>query len=139
MDGSSPLTLVSGAGNADGLTIDFASRRLYWAEFTGKKIQSSDMDGGDVRTVVQLPSTSGPVGIAVVNDRIYWGNAYDFKLQSSTKDGQDIQTLYTDTSHVRLITVVPELDQSVQRMNDCEGRSCSKLCVLTPASYRCLG
>ena len=98
MDGSSPVTLVPyGLSYPYGLTIDFASRRLYWTEYFGEKIQSSDLDGGDVQLLIQLPSGSVPWGVAVVGGRVYWGNAGDKRLQSVTKEGQDLQTLYTQT------------------------------------------
>ena len=138
MDGSSPVTLVSGVQYPVGVTIDFASRRLYWTEYYSHKIQSSNLDGRDVRLVVQLPSGSGPWGIAVVNNRIYWGNVGNNKLQSCNKTGQDVQTLYTENGDIRDITIVPAPDQPSSRKNDCEGRNCSKLCVLSPSSYRCL-
>ena len=138
MDGSSPVTLVSGLGKPVGVTIDFASRRLYWTESSMNKIQSSDLDGQDVRLVVQLPNYSSPRGIAVFNDRIYWGNWGDMKLHSCNKDGEGLQTLHTETHEIAHITIVPPPDQPAGRRNDCEGRNCSKLCVLSPTSYRCL-
>ena len=73
MDWSSPLTLVTGLNYPTGVTIDFPSRRLYWTEYYGGKIQSSDLDGRAVQVVLQLPSNSGPQGTAVLNDGIYWG------------------------------------------------------------------
>ena len=138
MDGSSPVKLVSGLRFPIGVTIDYASRRLYWTESTSHKIQSSNLDGRDVRLVVQLPSGSRPWGIAVFNDRIYWGNEWNNQLQSCNKDGQDVQTLYTANDDIRHITSIPAPDQPSSRKNACEGRNCSKLCVLSPSSYRCL-
>ena len=121
-----------------GVTIDFASQRLYWAEYGSHKIQSSDLDGRNVQLVVQLPNLSYPWGIAAVNDRIYWGNGGDYKLQSATKDGQDVQTLYTEADGIRQIEVVPVLNQSKNRKNDCAGRNCTTIYVLAQTSYRCL-
>ena len=135
---SDPLTILDGLTYPRGVTIDFASRRLFWAEFESNRIQSSDLVGRDIQLVVQLPSGSEPFGITVVNDRIYWGGYGNCELQSGTKDGRDIQTLYNETSSIYHVTAVPALDQSPSRRNDCEGRHCSNLCVLTPTFYRCL-
>ena len=115
MDGSSPLTLFTGLNVPAGVTIDFASERLYWTEEYGQKIQASDLDGQDIQLVLQLPAGSYPWGIAVWNDRIYWGNNGNYKLQSCAKDGQDIQTLYTETDKINGVTVVPDLDQRANR------------------------
>lgn len=139
MDGSTPVTLVTGLESPVGVTIDFTSQRIYWTEGSSHKIQSSDLGGRDVKLVVQLPTTgSYPWGIAFWNDRIYWGNNENQTLQSCTKDGQDIQTLYIGTKPFRHITIVPVTDEPTNRTNDCEGRNCSTLCVLTQTSYRCL-
>ena len=64
-DGSSLLTLINGLNHPQGITIDFTSRGLYWTEYYGDRIQSSDLDGRDVQLVVQLPIDSMPWGIAI--------------------------------------------------------------------------
>ena len=138
MDGSSPVTLVTGLGLPRGLTIDFASQRLYWTEFSGHKIKSSNLNGKDIQLFAQLPSGSQPWGIAVLNDRIYWGNQGNYKLQSGATDEAEYKTLYTETNSIRHLTVVSGVDQPTKRRNDCAGQKCSTLCVLTPTLYRCL-
>ena len=138
MDGWISSTIATGLDLPVGLTIDFVSRRLYWAEWGSNKIRASDFDGLSIRTAVELPSDSQPHGITLLNDRIYWRNFENDKLQSSARDGRDIQTLHTDTSDIRHIVLVPAWNQPTNRKNHCEGQKCSKLCVLTPTSYRCL-
>ena len=138
MDGSSPVVLLTGLEGPNGITIDFAHRRLYWTDLNSHKIQSSDLDGRNVRTLVQLGSGSHPWGIGVINDRIYWGNEGNKKLESATMDGQDVKMLHTSTNSIRHITIVRAMDGPKNRTNPCEGRNCSKLCVLTRTSYRCL-
>ena len=138
MDGSSPTTLVTSLGKPVGLTIDFASGRLYWAEWGTNMIKTSDTDGKGLQTAVQLPSGSQPLGIALSSDRIYFGNFGNNKFQSSSRDGRDIQTLHTETNDIHHVMIVPAWNQLTNRPNHCKGQSCSKLCVLTPNSYRCL-
>ena len=138
MDGSDSVTLVTGLDFPVGVTIDVAYRRLYWAENGGNKTQSSDLDGRDIQFVIELSGDFSPFGIAALNDRIYWGDAVNYKLGSCTKDGQDVQTLYTGTSDIHQLTIVPTVEQPRNRTNDCVGRNRAKLCVLSPSSYRCL-
>ena len=138
MDGSSPLRLITGLGAPYGLTIDHSSQRLFWTDYTRNNIQSSDVDEQDVQLVLEFPSGSNPWGITVLKGRIYWVNDGNNMLQSATKDGQDVQTLYTETNGMRQIIIAPAVNQPTNRTNDCAGRSCSKLYVLAPASYRCL-
>lgn len=45
MDGSGRITLVPNVGRANGLTIDYAERRLYWTDLDTTLIESSNMLG----------------------------------------------------------------------------------------------
>lgn len=45
MDGSERTTLVPNVGRANGLTIDYAKRRLYWTDLDTNLIESSNMLG----------------------------------------------------------------------------------------------
>lgn len=45
MDGSGRTTLVADVGRANGLTIDYAERRLYWTDLDTTLIESSNMLG----------------------------------------------------------------------------------------------
>lgn len=45
MDGTERTTLVPNVGRANGLTIDYAKRRLYWTDLDTNLIESSNMLG----------------------------------------------------------------------------------------------
>ena len=45
MDGTGRITLVPDVGRANGLTIDYAERRLYWTDLDTTLIESSNMLG----------------------------------------------------------------------------------------------
>lgn len=45
MDGTGRVTLVPNVGRANGLTIDYAARRLYWTDLDTTLIESSNMLG----------------------------------------------------------------------------------------------
>lgn len=64
MDGSERTTLVPNVGRANGLTIDYAKRRLYWTDLDTNLIESSNMLGkpqssglhnGDAAAFLQFP------------------------------------------------------------------------------------
>ena len=137
MDGSNPVTLVAtDLGDARGITTDFKSSRLCWADGSRNKIESSDLQGRDRRTVVKA---DGPTGIAVVDGRVYWGEWSGKKLQSSiTAAGEEIITLHTEGKSIYAVTLVPDLNRPLDRINHCVRNSCSKVCVLTATSFRCL-
>ena len=136
MDGSDRVQIVTGLGTPIGLAIDYDGSRLFWAEFSGNKVCSSNLDGSDIRTIVQLAAGVGPCGIALHGNQIYWGNYYGMSVQSSLKAGQNVKMLYKGTSYVQhLATATRNL--SVTRPNPCKGRYCSDICVLTVTSFRC--
>ena len=137
MDGSNPTNLVAGSGWANGIQIDFTTRRLYWADRDNKRIQSSNLYGGDVRTIVdQLPAF--PSGIALVDDRLYWGSWGSYRIESmSIQNRSDQRVEHTERSAPHHLTV-PLRNLPPNRRNHCEGRVCSGVCVLTPSSYTCV-
>ena len=138
MDGTNPTTLVNtGLEHPWGITIDFKTSRLFWTDMHTNKIESSSLQGCDRRTVISL-SDVGLLGIAVSNERIYWGEYSGKKLQSSTKDGKEVITLHGGTNSVLGVALVPDLNLPQNRTNHCARNSCSRVCVLTTTSSRCL-
>ena len=141
MDGSNPTALVKGRGLFPwGIAIDLKASKLFWATNIENRIESSDLNGGDWQTVVNISSKADPTGVAVANDRIYWGEGRGKTLKSSTLDGQDVITLHTDTNRIWGVTAaVPYLNLPQSRKNHCEKHNCPHVCVLTPTqSFRCL-
>ena len=138
MDGSNKTTLVTGQGLIQpwGVTIDFSTSKIFWADRLGHRIESSNLDG-DERTVVNS-AENGPHGVAVLNGRIYWGEHRNKRLESSTIEGKDVITFLTEVDYIKDLTVVPDLSLPQNRTNHCAKQNCDKVCVLTAASYRCL-
>lgn len=71
MDGNNQTSFV----NKDvywpiSLTLDFFTRRLYWADVFNDKIERIDLDGSN-REVIKR-STPFPYGIAIYNDLLFW-------------------------------------------------------------------
>ena len=133
LDGSNPVTIISGeAGDYWDIATDFNSSTLFWTARSAHTIESSDLNGGNRRTIVRLPANSYPRGIALANDRIYWAHSGDEKkLQSGTIHGNDVITLLTDTKTIHALTLVPDLSLPQDRTNHCARNSCLKVCVLT--------
>ena len=135
MDGSNRVELFTGLNNPRGIHIDLQESRLYWTVAGDAKIDSSNLDGEDRRTVVQL----WPQGIAVLDGYIFWSDNYAGKLQRSSKSGSDVSTLLDASVDMKHITVLFDPNLPIGRVNHCEDKSCSTVCVLTTSSYRCLG
>lgn len=73
MDGSERQVLISGnhmEWPVD-LAIDYTTRKLYWIDAKLKVIKHCDMDGSNVREVVNQ-GIKGPRAITVFEDHMYW-------------------------------------------------------------------
>jgi len=73
MDGSERRVLISGnhiEWPVD-LAIDYTTRKLYWIDAKLKVIKHCDMDGSNVREVVNQGIVE-PSGITVFEDHMYW-------------------------------------------------------------------
>lgn len=139
MDGVNEFRIRTDLPSPRGIAIDFASQRLYWADYHTSQIQSSDLDGTDVQLLCQLPSGSAPWGVVVVGSRTYWGTWGTKKLQSRSHSGGQIQTHYHETSRVFHLAVGPNAGLPTNRANHCEGHDCPKVCVLTATnSFSCI-
>ena len=136
MDGSEsePIRFVTGLGEPCGITLDFAGSRLYWADLKAKKIQSSNLDGKELKTVAEVPLS--PYGIALLDGRIYW-SYWDSKIVQSCSKSGEIRKIYEGTVSSRDITV-PVWNLPKNRTNDCDHQNCSRICVLSPVSFKCL-
>ena len=139
-DGSNPSEIVRGLRGPRGIVIDLKMSRIYWADEVTKRIQSSDLDGRNSRTVIQL-SDGGPIGIALFGDKIFWANWGNKKLQSvgMKARGTDLRTLHIDTLPLQYLTLAPDIIGHPQnRKNHCKGQMCSNICVLTATSFKCV-
>ncbi|XP_011154181.1 low-density lipoprotein receptor-related protein 6 isoform X2 [Harpegnathos saltator] len=71
LDGAQRQTIISGIGRANGLTIDHAARKLYWAD-----LQTPAIDCFDLRTrqkvVIITQNIVYPFSITQYRDYIYW-------------------------------------------------------------------
>ena len=90
MDGSNLRDLIEGSSEADGIVIDLKGKRLYWSDRSNSRIQSSNLDGGDVVTVHQL--SASPYGIGLLGERLYWSHRDINTVQSSSiQPGSDVR------------------------------------------------
>ena len=96
LNGSNVEMLVSDLGTVGDIVI--AEGKLYWTEQTGKnsgKIQRSDLDGNNVRTLATLRSVPLGLGVDTTGKKLYWTNAGG-KIQRANLNGKRVQTVVTD-------------------------------------------
>ena len=94
LDGSHRIALVtSSVAWPNGLTIDYLSRKIYWADAKLDKIEVMNLDGSNRRVVLddKLPHI---FGFTVLGDRLYWTDWRRRAIESVNKrTGSDRQTI----------------------------------------------
>ena len=114
VDGSDAVRLVTRLKYPRGIAVDSQRARLYWttASFDANRLQSSDIHGRDVYTMVRR--TGGPImqGIAVFGHRIYWTNYGTKQLESMTTEMDELRVLHTarrGMSHLAIVHAAKKL------------------------------
>ena len=95
MDGANPMEIVTGLDRPIGITFDVNSSRLFWTCAGDNNVQSSNLQGTDIQTIIQFPSGSWTYGITVYGGRIYCTNYSSKELQTATTTGKDLRILHT--------------------------------------------
>ncbi|TRY82715.1 hypothetical protein DNTS_018776 [Danionella cerebrum] len=132
MDGSGRVTLVQNVGRANGLTIDYSERRLYWTDLDTTLIESSNMLGEEREVIADdLPH---PFGLTQFQDHIYWTDWSQRSIERAHKSsGQNRTLIQGQLDYVMDILVFHSSRQS--GWNACAQSSghCSHLCLALPA------
>ena len=104
-DGGDLKTIVvEGRKLPDGLAVDAASGHLYWTNMGNPKVNDgsimrSDLDGGNVTTIVASGATFTPkqLQIEASTGKLYWSDREGMRVMRANLDGSRVETL-VDTS-----------------------------------------
>lgn len=133
LDGSQRITLVNGVGRVNGLVVDFATRRLYWADVDGKHIESCDLDGKH-RQVVVSGNMPQPHGLTLYEEFIYWADWTTRSIERAHKQsGENRTRIQTQVDFVMDILVFHSSRQSGWNPCAVNNGGCSHLCLALPA------
>lgn len=92
MDGSARGAIVTGNLTwPNGLTIDQATNRLFWADAKLDTIEVSDLNGGNRQLIMSSAANIHPYGLAVYQNMLYWTDWNNkgilrFNLSSGTQE-----------------------------------------------------
>ncbi|XP_016405833.1 low-density lipoprotein receptor-related protein 6 [Sinocyclocheilus rhinocerous] len=135
MDGSGRITLVPNVGRANGLTIDYTERRLYWTDLDTTLIESSNMLGLEREVIADdLPH---PFGLTQYQDYIYWTDWSQRSIERANKtSGQNRTIIQGHLDYVMDILVFHSSRQSGWNACASTNGHCSHLlCVSAPTSF----
>lgn len=120
----------------NGLTIDYASERLYWADAKHHVIESAALDGTNRRTVINqgLPH---PFALTLFEDELYWTDWYTKSINKANKfSGQPLETVRTRLHFpMDIHTWHPQRQPAAE--NKCMNSTCSHLCLPNEQSFIC--
>ncbi len=141
-DGSNIQSLVNlpSTANPDGITVDLASGKIYWAASDNGKIQRANIDGTNVEDVVT--GLSIPRGVAVDSDagKVYWSDQVNQGIRRANLDGSNIENLVNvnsaasvtlDLTNDKMYWTLESLGRRIQR-SDLDGSNVEDLIVYSP-------
>ncbi|XP_051546501.1 low-density lipoprotein receptor-related protein 6-like isoform X1 [Myxocyprinus asiaticus] len=133
MDGSGRITLVPNVGRANGLTIDYTERRLYWTDLDTTLIESSNMLGREREVIADdLPH---PFGLTQYQDYIYWTDWSQRSIERANKtSGQNRTIIQGHLDYVMDILVFHSSRQGGWNACASTNGHCSHLCLAVPVS-----
>jgi hypothetical protein len=101
-DDGTDLKVILNGRNAgpDGIVVDAASKKIYWTNM-GKvsvddgTIERSDLDGGNLTTVVPAAGTFTPkqLKLDAKHGKLYWSDREGMRIMRANVDGSNIETL----------------------------------------------
>jgi hypothetical protein len=100
-DGTGLTTVVDGRNaGPDGIVVDTATKRIYWtnmgrAAANDGTIESSALDGSDLKTVVPAAGTWTPkqLKLDAKHGKLYWSDREGMRIMRANLDGSRIETL----------------------------------------------
>ncbi len=135
-DGTNRRTLISEDLKwPNGLTIDYETKRLYWADAHLDKLETADFNG-EYRSVLTRNMTHS-YGVTLYLSRIYWTDWQTSTIESVDKTtGQDKQSLPGSFRGMNIQMVSPVRQTG---LNPCAigNGGCSHLCLARPQGHVC--
>ena len=128
IDGSNAKQIIVGLINPHSIVVDSETERIYWSGEYTNVIETSDLEGGDRRTLVGFSGDPRPIALAIHRNFLCIGNWLANSVQSVDKyTGENLTTLYStnNNGHVRQLAVIDSnTNHYVSGDNPCEGNGC---------------
>ena len=106
LDGSNHMVIVpSGLNSADGIRLDVAGGKLYWAE-QGGNIQRANIDGSDVEVIVPAGGNPHAVALDLTAGKVYWTELANDRIRRANLNGSSVETV-TNVANPDGLTIDP--------------------------------
>ncbi|XP_053950646.1 low-density lipoprotein receptor-related protein 4 [Anastrepha ludens] len=143
MDGSQRQVIISnGVTWPNGLTIDYPSRKLYWADAKQHAIESSNFDGTE-RVKILSTHLPHPFALTIFEDTMYWTDWNTKTVSAANKiTGKGFRSVHENFHfpmdiHAYHPARQPEYRDRCQKDRRGLRGGCSHLCLPNKLSRRC--
>ncbi|OWF40727.1 low-density lipoprotein receptor-related protein 4-like isoform X2 [Mizuhopecten yessoensis] len=139
MDGSERMVLANTSLFwPNGLTLDYATDKLYWADAKHHVIECSDLFGKNRRTVISrgLPH---PFALTLFEDELYWTDWHTKSINKANKfTGNDVETIRNRLHFpMDIHTFHPQRQPMFENHCGRNNGGCSHLCLPNRQDYSC--
>jgi hypothetical protein len=107
--GSSAQDLVTGESSPEGVAIDLAAGKIYWADTTSGAIRVANLDGTGARDLYTGESSPSGAAIDPSAGLIYWANSVSRtgSIRVGNLDGSGAKTLFAGESYPLGVAIDP--------------------------------
>jgi hypothetical protein len=109
LGGSGAQDLFTGESSPEGVAIDPAAGKIYWADTTSGAIRVGNLDGSGVRNLYAGESQPAGVAIDPAAGKIYWANAVSGTgaIRVGNLDGSGVRDLFSGESYPVGVAIDP--------------------------------
>lgn len=140
MDGSNRRSIVNESVFwPNGLTIDYTSNRIYWADAKHNVIETSLLDGSDRRKVISkgLPH---PFALTIFEDAIYWTDWHTKSISTANKaTGTGLKAIHSNLHFpMDIHSFHPQRQPKYNNHCGQNNGGCAHMCLPNRKSYTCV-
>ena len=109
LGGSGARDLLTGESSPEGVAIDAAAGKIYWADTTSGAIRVANLDGSGARDLYTGETQPSGVAIDPAAGLLYWANAVSGSgaIRVGRVDGSGARTLFAGESYPVGVTIDP--------------------------------
>jgi DNA-binding beta-propeller fold protein YncE len=109
LDGTGARDLVAAESSPEGIAIDPAAGKMYWADTTSGAIRVANLDGSGARDLYTGETQPSGVAIDPAAGKIYWANAVSRTgaIRVGNLDGSGVRDLFSNESYPVGVVIDP--------------------------------
>lgn len=133
MDGTQRKVIIHQAGGAQGLAIDYESKRIFWGDRKSQQIKSANFMGTEERIIVPQDILD-PYSLTIYKSTMYWSDRTTKDIASANKqDGTNRTKIVNHIERVDDLLIYHPSRQTQWNTCAVNNGGCKHLCFAIPA------